>query len=375
MIDTTELNVRLANREDAVPVSDLLHRLGLNLPSQSEIDKINSHWNRLWKENPFYKYYNEEILYGWVMVHKNRIVGFFGCIPRNYYMNSELFPVAIASQWGVEKEYREYTYLLCDAFFNSNPISTKLVTTAIKPTGRIFEKYNGHRVPNHSLQTVYMIPINLYKLLVYKYKEHTNKYPLLKFILRIFIFIIPWKLQYQLICKDNNFNEVSVNSLSEDIESFWQKYIHINRGLFASRSLDNLKWYYNGGNSASSKKIFIYTSNNQKIIGYASIIDQPVKDNKVLKRYTIIDLLAENKKIKEKILKGLIKYSYDNDVDVLEVHLPGMIERKDIPAIIIDRQVPQFPVFYQSSDDGINNLLQNNENWHISPYDGDTCLG
>ncbi|UEG50732.1 hypothetical protein LK994_04500 [Ferruginibacter lapsinanis] len=375
MIDINEIKIRLAKREDAVAVSDLLNRLGLNLPNKNEIEKINTHWNRLWDNNPYYQQFDEDVLYGWVMEHNNTIVGFFGCFPRVYYYNKKIFPIAIASQWGVEKEYRTFTHLLCDIFFNHHPISTKLVTTAIKPTGRIFEKYNGKRVPDPDLETVYMVPINLLKLITHKYKEKLDNNSILKFAFKAANFLLPWKLQYKLIAKNKRLKEVDVNTLSVDFDKFWERYLQSSKGLIASRSSNILKWYYTGGSRGLTKKVFIYMSETDEIIGYASIIDEPVIENKELKRYKIIDLLAENEKVKQKIIKELVRYSCEQKMDILEFHLPGTIKKNDIPVFTLKRNVPQFPVFFQTSDTEMNKILQEKNVWQILPFDGDTCLG
>lgn len=369
MTEIKEVTIRLAKRDEAVEISDLLNKLGLNLPNEHEVDKINQHWDRLWKNNPYYNHFKEDYLYGWVMVYNEKIVGFFGCIPRIYSINSKVVPVAIASQWGVEKDYRKFTHLLCEKFFNENPISIKLVTTAIKPTGRIFEKYGGLKVPNSELETVYMIPIDLFKLVSYKYKDSFKKY-----IFNFLSYLIPWKLQFKFIGENNNFKEIDVDSIPDEINSFFENKLNKTNGLIALRDSDILKWYYSGGNRELTKKIFIY-SKNDTILGYASIVEEPIKDNLNLKRYKIIDLLAENSQIKKDILKALIKYSYNKKIDVLEIHHSGMIDKNEIPAIILKRKLPQFPLFYQTTDSKMNEYLKHKDNWNIMPFDGDTCLG
>lgn len=367
MTENKDIQIRLAEREDAREISVLLKKLGLNLPN--EIEKINQHWDRLWKNNPYYSYFNEKTLYGWVMLHNNNIVGFFGCIPRIYFLNSKPIPVAIASQWGVEKEYRTYTGLLCDKFFNENPIALKLVTTAIKPTGKIFEKYGGHKVPVAELDKVIMIPINLFKLIIHKYNKSIKKY-LFKFL----NYLIPWKLQFQLINKNKNISEIDFFSLPSDINEFFERYFKNVKGLVAYRSSDILKWYYSGGNRELTKKIFVYSLNN-KTLGYASIINEPIKDNLELKRYKIIDLIAENTQIKKEMIKELIRISNETKIDILEIHHAGTISKDEIPAFALNREYSQFPLYYQTTDNLVDNLLKDKNNWNISPFDGDTCLG
>jgi hypothetical protein len=63
------------------------------------------------------------------------------------------------------------------------------------------------------------------------------------------------------------------------------------------------------------------------------------------------------------------------NVDVLEIHHPGMINKKEISSFIIKRKFPQFPLFYHTSDIKLDEMLQNKDIWNIMPFDGDTCLG
>jgi len=367
MTEKKDIKIRLAKREDAFKVSALLSKLGLNVPIENE--KINNHWDRLWDKNPYYSVFHEEILYGWIMEHDERIVGFFGCFPRIYCLDSKFISVAIASHWGVEKEFRAYTNSLCEKFFNENPISLKLVTTAIKPTGRIFEKFGGHKVPIPEMETVYMIPINLSKLIIHKYNNSS-----LKYIFTILSYFIPWKLQFSFIFKNHNIKEINIDSLPNDINAFFEHRIKKTSGLIACRNKEVLEWFYQEGNLTLSKKMFLYIKNN-KTLGYASIIDEPIKDNLNLKRYKIIDLVAENSQIKKEIIRELVRYAYKMNIDVLEIHQPGMIEKKDIPVITMQRKSPQFPLFYQTTEKELNELLKSKNQWNIMPFDGDTCLG
>ena len=282
MITRNELNIRHAKSEDAIEVCKLLKKLGLNQPANQEAIQ---HWQRLWNENPFYKTFKLEHFYGWVMEHNGKIVGFFGNIPRTYSLNYKLIPVAIASQWGVKKEYREYTDLLSEKFFNENPITLKLVTTAIKPTGRIFEKFNGKRVPNNELDNVYMVPIDLFKLIQHKY---TNS--LLKFFIAFLSYIIPWKWKFRTIKKNNAIREIKIETAENNLEEFLNRFMNQSKGLIATRNLETLKWFYLGGIRRLEKKFFIYEEKNI-ITGFASIIEEPIEGNSSIKRFKVIDVV------------------------------------------------------------------------------------
>lgn len=367
MIDENELIIRPAEDRDGIEACRLLKKLGLQLPDSEKA--ILAHWNRLWKENPYYNQFDEPIQYGWVMEHEEKIVGFFGSIPRIYRWNSKPMAVSIASQWGVEKNYRAFTGLLCDRYFKNNSCSLKLVTTAIKPTGRIFERYGGKKVPDATLGSVYMVPISLFKLLGTKFKN-----PLLKSFLLFLDNWFPWKFQYKSIKKNNRIIPFQSDSPPEDLNLFFKEYHARTKGLVAARTSEIIKWHGLSRDNSSRKEYFIYTENNQ-IKGYASISSGSIPENPDILRFKIIDLIADSKAIKKSVLKELIRHSYRNNADIVEIHHPGFIDKKEIPLpIILRRKHPHFPLYYQVSKAVFDEELQDKVNWNISPFDGDTSL-
>jgi len=230
MIEASEIIIRPAKDEDAIPVCDLLRDLGLTLPPKSEQQKVMAHWQRMWNNNPFYKAYNEPVFYGWVMEHNNEIVGFFGTVPRIYYLQGQQLPVSIASNWGVKKEYRAFTSMLCDAYFNANPMPMKLVTTAIKPTGKIFERYNGKRAPDESLDSVYIVPYNLPKLMALKFSK--SKLSFLAPLAKMFSVIPIWNLPFR-FARDKRLEEVDVFNMPADYSVFIDSYIKTSNAFMA----------------------------------------------------------------------------------------------------------------------------------------------
>ncbi len=372
MIDASEIIIRPARDEDAIPVCDLLRDLGLTLPPKSEAKKVMAHWRRMWTDNPYYKMYNEPVFYGWVMEHNKQIVGFFGTVPRVYYMKGQRIPVSIASNWGVKKEYRSYTSMLCDAYFNANPMAMKLVTTAIKPTGKIFERYDGKRVPDISLDCVYIVPFNLPKLMVLKFSK--GKLSFITPLIKLLSAILVWKLPFH-FARDKGLEEVDVYNMPTDYTTFIDSIVCTHHGFMASRDVQTLQWVYGHGKRDLLKKVFVYRNVDGMIAGYASLIDEPIVGDSSFKRYKIGDLVTIDVATKTAMLKALIRYAADMKADVLEVHIPNTIRKEEIPCFTLQRKVPSFPVFYHSSDDSINEYLQDKNNWFISPYDGDTILG
>lgn len=371
MINISDISVRKSTNLDVFPIFELLKKYGMGSRNIISSNEVISNWKRYSIDNPFYNYFSEEVLFGWVLEHNNKIVGFFGSIPRIYHLNNEMVPVSVASQWVIEKEYRKYSYLLKDKYFLDNPIATKLVTSASNATGKIFENYHGFKVPCNSLQNVYVIPLNLTKSLEFIF----SKYPLLKWFLTRISKIIPWQLQFKKIPLKYTLKQYQINNNSQQLKQFWDLYLKKNNKFIASRNLETMNWYYNSGKLYQNIiSLVLYNSLNE-IEAFASVIDAPVIGNDNLKRYILIDILVHNPKFKRDILKGVLKYLYQNNVDILEIQLPGMVKRIDIPAISLIRKLANFPAYFQTSCINIETYLKNSTNWQLSCFDGDSTLG
>ena len=373
MMDRPELHIRPAVIDDLVIVTDLLRDLGLALPSNDDPERVKDYWLRLWDRNPYYAEFDEPVFYGWVLMHQESIVGFFGSIPRVYYLDKIKIPVSTASSWGVIKKYRMFTGMLCDAYFLQNPMDFKLVTTAIKPTGKIFEKYDGKRVPDASLDNVYMIPFNIVSLICLKLKG--KSFFNITMFKKLACLLPLWKIQYR-FKQDKCLQEVDMDALPEEYDFFWEEYLAQTKGLIASRDAAALKWVYGQGRSEVRKIVFIYRSEtDNRVLGYAALVDEPILNDKEFKRYKLADLLALTPGVKKAMLKALLRYACNANADLLEIHLPNTIGKEEIPAFTLQRKVPSFPVYFHSSKETLNALLEQKESWHISPYDGDTTLG
>jgi len=367
MINSDEISIRLATKADGLEICKLLKQLGLQLPDDA--NEMISLWKRIWEQNPYYQIFKEDIVYGWVMEHNRTIVGFFGSIPRVYKLNSNLIPVSVASQWGVKKEFRSFTSLLCDKYFKENSLPLKLVTTAIKPTGRIFERYGGKKIPDAHMGLVYMVPISLLKLVSLKFQSNPAKS-----ILNQLDKIIPWKFQYKLIKKKKQVSEIDIDSPPPDFDTFLNSFCNDTAGLLALRTIEIIKWHSSDHTNKSRKQHFTY-SENGKTLGYASTTWEQVKDYPDILRFKLVDIIALSRKAKKLLLKELIRYAYQNNADILEIHHPGMVAKHEIPSfVVLQRKHNHFPLYYQTSDVLLEELLKEPGNWHISPFDGDTSL-
>lgn len=366
--------VRPATKEDTLQIADMLREEGLSLPSKNDSHLVKKHWERLFELNPFYKVFPKKEFIGWVMFDNNKVVGFFGVIPRIYILNNQPVEVYVGSNLGIVKAYRKFAYLICEPFFNMNPESIKITTTAIDSTGKIFKMFKGKVYPDADIINTLFIPFRFENLILTKFKLFDKKYNFLRKTLSIFNYFNPAFIK-SFFFKSNIISEL-VNSIPDEFDIFWQTYLKNYSGFIASRDLDSMRWVYEDVRNDNRKKIFLYRNKqNGDIIAYASLIEEPISLNKNLIRYKIADLLYLDPNHKKSIIKHLIKFCISQRADLLEFHLTPDVSKNDIPVFTFSRKTAYFPVLFHTQNKEIEFLLSQKDFWKISPYDGDTILG
>lgn len=360
------VQVRLATHADIEQITGLLSELGL----LQQVDETNlrEKWDRILDSNPFYKYFDEPIVYGWVLTHDEKVVGFFGTIPRVYYLYRQLVGVSIGSQWAVKKEYRKpWVKLLCEKMFYDNPLQHKIATTAIVASGRIYERYGGIHYRGDEFKTTYMIPLNITKLLKHKYKS-------LRPLIQVVGALLPWGLQYKLLKNNPYIQQIEPDNIPEHYNEFWKRYLAKFDGLIAARQADILQWYYGSGVYKGKHRLFIYQDSDNKIQGFAAILESAVVENPDIKRFKLIDIFTDTDEIQKQMLQAIVRYCYKAGADIVEIQFDA-VKRNDIPFFTIARSLPHNPVYFQSIDKDLQANIGTVVPWKLSPFDGDAALG
>lgn len=373
MIAEQDLVVRPARAGDMPEACALLRELGLAWPSAADTAALQRAIDGLWTNDPFFTMYGGPVFHGWVMLHHDRIVGFFGSVPRAYLLQGRPLPVSVASNWGVRKEYRAFTRLLADAYFEQNPIDLKLVTTAIAPTGRIFERHGGHRAPVARLDHVYVVPFRPGRLALLAAKPSWRR--MLRAPCAVLDRIPLWRPGAGRM-PDVALQETPADALPGDYQHFWEQVAARANGLVAFRDAPTIAWVYGSGRFGRRKRIFLLRYRNDgPIVAYASLIEEPVARDPTFKRWKLGDLLGLTDEARSTMLRSIIHFAWRSGCHALEFQLPGSIERRHIPAFTLARKAPAFPVHYHCASESTTATLRDPRNWPISPFDGDTLLG
>lgn len=375
-MDSSQISVRPAKKDDTIGIANMLRDEGLSLPPADKPQMVIDHWERLWDLNPYYKEFDTAVFYGWVLTDGNRIVGFFGYMPRVYYLQRKKITLYVSTNWAIHKQYRRFAYSLCDAMFNGFPEHLKLTTTAITQTGKIFSMFQSKRYPDPAFEYAHVVPLRLEKLVKDKFAKVSWLYPVAKPFFKLAGFALPVSLKSRFVWNVKSIQRISIDELPTDFDYFWEACLQNSNGLIASRSIAAMKWVYADVKKENRKRIFIYRNpETKKIEGYASLILEPVVTNPSIRRYKIGDILWLTDEAKQELMRGLITYAVKDGADVFEVHLVGCITKDDIPAYNISRKTASFPVFYHTADKELEAFLTEKKNWHFTPYDGDTILG
>ena len=370
-------NIRPAVFEDCIAASALLKELGLNMPAEPA--QVRVHWQRFWQSNPALQGAGPQPDLGWVMEDTEdagTMVGFFGNIPLLYSYGTQRIIVADASQWGVLKSHRADTHLLCDAYFQQKNIDLLLVTTGIKPTGRIFEQYDSLKVPQPGYDEILFWVVNSEGFLqsILRKKNWDNA------ILRAGATVLSPALTFERTisrrkpsAKLKTVDRLTLSEISDDFDDLWQRKQNEAERLLACRNAACLRWHFEA--PVFENKTTILACKNNRLDGYAIVVEEDAPDIG-LKRLKIADVLIAGDD--EDVFRSLLAEAYvlaqEKNCHVLElIGLPPHLRKIAQGAKPFSRRMPVWPAYYKPSAFDSDQLTRT-DTWYLTPYDGDTLL-
>ena len=379
MTDTPNQNctLREAVHEDCITATELLRDLGLTLPEGR--DEISKHWSRLWIDNPALRIEGPSPARGWVLEDKGRMVGFFGNIPLLYDYGGRPIVIADASQWGVEKGYRGETPRLAKAYFTQKNAAVLLVTTGIKPTGRIFARYGGFPVPQPGCDQVLLWVLDPRGFL----KAGLMKKGINQGVASAVAFTSAPIARAAMALSGHhpsgiagNIDQISVDQIADEFDGLWQRKRDEVDRLLASRTSESLRWHF-GTESMLQRTRLLVSRGPEGLAGYATIMREDALDIG-LKRLKIIDLFVagNDEAVIDNLLAAAFEAAHADGCHVLElIGLPSALRHHIIsrhhPRT---RQVATWPAFYKAMRDDLDAPLQDEKSWYVTAYDGDTAL-
>ena len=374
---TQVCTLREANFEDCETATELIRTLGLIIPEGQ--DEIRHHWRRFWIDNPALNVNGPNLAKGWLLENNGRTVGFFGNIPLLYDYGGQPIIVANASQWGVEKEFRNETQRLADSYFKQKNADLLLVTTGIKPTGRIFEHYGGLAVPQPNYDQILYWVLNAQGFmkagLMQKgfHKKFASTLAQTGGLVASAAITLSGHRTYG---NSGNIDTLKIDDIGDDFNDLWRRKRDEAECLLACRTAECLRWHF-GTKSMSARTRLLISQNANQLAGYAIVMLEDLPEIE-LKRLKIVDLfVAGNDGI---VINDLLTAAYElglrEGCHVLELiglpdHLRQQIILRHRPRL---RSMPTYPLYYKNLKNNLESALLDESSWYVTAYDGDTAI-
>lgn len=369
--------MREAKHSDLKEVVPLLHGLGLELDSSP--DEILKKWDLYSLNNPAQK--NQHHPFGWVLEDGDRLVGFFGSIPRMYRLGDELVRVAVASTWAVVKEYREGVSGLCEAYFGQANVDLLLVTTASRATTRIFDRFEGGPLPDPNYNRVLFWIVDSRGFIhstLEKLKIHRAISSAIGTIGAPFFKLADFVLRR--VCGIGNaglemVSRCSPAEIGPEFDGLWQRKLKQAQVLMAYRDCESLRWSTKLMAIQNDVTIFCYRDGDD-LRGYLILLKE-CTENISLTRGKVVDLFVENDdpEIVDALFRSAFIHAKQERCQLFElVGFSSPLKKRLQAYRPLSRTFPTFPFHYVANSLELRSKLQDIDNWYPSLFDGDSSF-
>ncbi|MEE9317421.1 MAG: hypothetical protein V3U48_03920 [Rhodospirillales bacterium] len=352
-------------------------RLGLTMPAGDEA--VNAYINHLWRENPAMVRAKSKPALGWVLEDAGKMVGFFGNLPLLYEFDGHPIIVSNASLWGVEEAYRSETPRLASAYFGQQNVDVLMVTTAIKPTGRIFERHGADRLPQPDFDQILYWVIDAPRFLRagLKKKGHGRAASWVGGLGGGIVLNAKMRLggrrPYAAL---GEMTVIKAEEIDDSFDDLWRrKLLEYPGRLLRRRDAASLKWHFASGRFAEEAR-FLCFRRGGRLDGYLVLIRDDAPEIG-LKRLKIADLFVAGDEPQDvsALLAGAYEYGLARRCHVLEVvGLPENLREIVLSHKPFDRPMPTFPFYFKVLNPDLAGPLQAAQGWYATAYDGDTAL-
>ena len=353
----------------------LLERIGLGAAYTSEEKRLR--WEKFWLDNPAMQLDRPKPDLGWILEASEEIVGFFGNVPRRYFLGKQEILVSIASSWAVYKEFRSHTKLLSTAYFNQKNADLLMVTTAIVPTERIFTRFAGGRMPQTDYKKVlfWILDSQGFIQAALKKKKISEKLAFPVSLAASPLVSAALSIRGQRLGKQHPGIDTEVTALDKinhEFDELWYRKIKEKR-LYAARTAEDIHWSY--GKKSETTTLLTCRIQNQ-LEGYLILTYDETKDIQ-LKRAKIADMLvaSNNPKAIDSLWAAAQEIAIKKGCHVLEmIGFPTEIRSQALQYKPFSRMYPNFPYCYKALKPDLKEILQSENAWYPTLYDGDSSL-
>ncbi len=371
--------LREATFDDCEGASSLLRKLGLSVPADPAAARRG--WDRFWRDNPAQKLDRPHPPLGWVLEDGGAIVGFFGSIPLRYSLGDRTLLVADASQWGVEKPYRGRTGDLATAYFAQREVDLFLVTTGIRSTGRIFDRFSASPMPVRAYDRVLFWVLDAARFLHAALRKKAVR-PVLARAgslalapLLAAVNAVPGRrlgrrragLEPEVI---------PLSAVGDAFDDLWRRKIaEGRRRLLAYRMAEDLRWHFGPGDALGTVDV-VQCRRGGRLDGYL-ILQHEAPPSLGMARARIVDMLVagDDEAVIDALVAAADGLARDRGAHVLElVGFPAAIRARAERSRPFGRMFPTSPFHYKPASPGLAADLREASAWYPTLYDGDSSL-
>ena len=361
--------LREAKYEDFTEIMDLESRYGLQAKEYAE-------WLHLWKENPVIKD-DKSFQIGWVLENTDgKIVGYLGSIPLAYEFSGRKLVAVATTSFVVDKDYRNSSLLLMNAFFKQKNVDLFLNTTANYEGEKVFLAFKAKRMPSPSLDTAFFWITNYRGFVAGLFRK--NKMPLgslAKYPLSLGMWVLD-KLAGRNQSFTPRLNIKIYEKFDERFNVFWGKLRNKYPGMILSiRDQNHLDWHFKY--ALNQKKIWIFAvEQDSDIASYAIFLRQDNPDIG-LNRIRLVDFQTLNDDARDltDMIYFAVKKCKAEGIHLLETI--GFNEDKRLflkKSSAYKRKWPSWPFLYKAGEAGLSRELNDPSVWDPSFYDGDGSI-
>lgn len=368
--------LREAKPSDLHAIIRLIQELGLE--SGFTEQEVFYKWSRYIDTNPVPEQHGT---LGWVLEDSEQIVGFFGTSLRKYRFAGRDMNVAVASRWAVQKSYRAQVPLLSQSYFNQENIDIYLVTTAIKPTARIFESFGGCALPDPTYDTLqYWVLDSRWFISSALKKLNVNRF-MTSLVQAVLYFLFP--AADKILSKLSRIRSKGLERVSHldsgDIRDMfdvlWAEKTSQDSRLMAYRDQEHLRWYIDMMSVNDKASLFVYRENG-KLMGYLISLRKETAKISLI-RHQIIDcfVLGDDPIIADALFRKAYFEAKEKGSYILELIGGTQSFRRQFEQYRpLKRTFDSSPFFFMTPDAELRRKLRDNACWYPTLLDGDSSF-
>jgi hypothetical protein len=351
---------------DHAAIAELERERGLTTKNLDE-------WKRLWTENPAYCSLHQHWPIGWVLEHKQRIVGAFGNIPLLYEWNGRSLLATSGRGWVTNPLYGGYAPLLLHELFTQPNVDLCLSTTASPEASQILEAMGALQVPVGSWDKR--------ELWILNYRAFSKVWLSQRRLPVAFSYILAPALVAKGAFAKKTINvkgsEVKVErcaGFDERFDEFWRSLrAQKPDSLLAVRTRPVLEWHFQ--RPLLENKLWILTvCHQERLAAYAVFLQQESSAFDV-SQLLLADFQAldDQDELIYPILRAALEESRKENIYLLE-KIGLCIGSRNVNMAPYVRRRACWSFYYKSPNHNLARLLTRPSAWAPSLLDGDSTL-